>query len=111
MDLTSNNEQGVLTVRVTGRLDSTSASKFESGVNSLSSGSKTSVVVDMEKLEYISSAGLRAILLLTKAANANGSKLMLCALPSQVKEVFKISGFDKIIPIHGSKAEAISAIK
>ena len=110
MELNCLREGDVLCVEVSGRLDSTSASKFEQNVNEEVGDSKCSVVLDLENLAYISSAGLRAILLLTKTANAKGSKLALCTLPPQVEEVLKISGFDKIIPIHESRAQAVSVL-
>lgn len=110
MELNCLKEGDVLCVEVSGRLDSSSASKFEQSVNEEAGKSKSSVVLDLENLAYISSAGLRAVLLLTKTANAKGSKLALCTLPPQVEEVLKISGFDKIIPIHKSRTEAVSAL-
>lgn len=110
MELNCLTEGDVLCVEVSGRLDSTSASGFEQKINEYAGDSKNSLVLDLKNLAYISSAGLRAILLLTKTANAKGSKLGLCELPTQVEEVFKISGFDKIIPIHKSRADAISAL-
>ena len=110
MELNSLKEGDVLCVEVSGRLDSTSASNFERSVNEESGDSKDPVVLDLENLAYISSAGLRAILLLTKTANAKGSKLALCALPPQVDEVFQISGFDKIIPIYKTRGDAVSSL-
>ncbi len=110
MELNSLNEDGVLCFEVSGRLDSSSASSFEQNVNEEAGNSKNPVLLDLTNLAYISSAGLRAVLLLTKSANAKGSKLALCALPPQVEEVFKISGFDKIIPIYKSRADAVSSL-
>ena len=59
--------------------------------------------MDLEKLSYISSAGLRALLTIAKNLMGRGAKLALCAMSDQIREVFAISGFDKIIPIHRPK--------
>ena len=66
--------------------------------------------MDFEKLVYISSAGLRAILLTPSPLATGNAKLALCSLSDQIREVFEISGFDKIITIHPSKAEALASL-
>ena len=66
--------------------------------------------MDFEKLVYISSAGLRAILLTAKSLGNLNAKLALCSLSDQIREIFEISGFDKIITIHPSKAETNASL-
>ena len=58
---------------------------------------------------YISSAGLRAILVTAKTLRKRDAKFALCSLQSSIKEVMEISGFDQVIAIHPSKEEALSA--
>ena len=62
------------------------------------------------QLVYISSAGLHAILLTAKSLGNRNAKLALCSLSDQIREVFTTSGFDKVIAIHSSKAEALSSL-
>ena len=110
MDLQVERDQNFLFVVLDGRLDGSNSRDFESSLNSEIGDSNCSVVLDLGGLAYISSAGLRAILLITKSVKSKGSSLVLCRLPTQIEEVFKISGFDKIIPIHPSKEEAIKSL-
>ena len=69
-----------------------------------------SVVIDMEDLVYISSAGLRAILQAVRKTERQNSKLALCSLSDDVRGVFETSGFDQLIDIHLSYREAIAAV-
>ena len=73
--------------------------------------SDRAVIMDFEKLVYISSAGLRAILLTAKSLQSRDAKLVLCSLSEQIREVFEISGFDKVLAIHPTRAAALAALK
>ncbi len=110
MEVNYSQENDILCCDVAGRLESSTASSFEQDVNEKAASNTGPLLIDMSNLAYISSAGLRAILLLTKAAQSKGVKLVLCSLPPQIEEVFKISGFDRIITIHPSRKDAISAL-
>ena len=50
------------------------------------------------------------ILLTAKTLQQRGAKLLICSLSEPIREVFKISGFDKIIPIHANKVQAQASI-
>ncbi|THF57293.1 STAS domain-containing protein [Pseudothauera rhizosphaerae] len=90
----------VSVIRPTGRIDSATASAFDRTVNEVFDSGARWVVLDMSQLEYISSAGLRGVLIAGKKARAlPGGKLVLCALREQIREVFEISGFLAIFAI------------
>ncbi len=110
MDLNVDHDGNYLFVSLEGRLDGSNSRDFEASLNAEIGDSDNSVVLDLNGLTYISSAGLRAILLITKSVKSKGASLVLCSLPTQIEEVFKISGFDKIIPIHASKDQAVQAM-
>ena len=102
--------QGDSLVLITdGRVDGTNATDFQDAVKSAIQESDTAVVLDLEKLAYISSAGLRVVLLVAKDLQQQGAQFAACSLTDSVKEVFVISGFDKIIPIHDSQDAAIGS--
>lgn len=109
MDLKTEHEDGVLIVKIGGRIDGSNGREFESEMDKMISEAERTVVLDMTNLSYISSAGLRAILLLAKTLWKRDAKLFLCALPSSIREVIEISGFHKIIPVHGTREEALAA--
>ena len=75
------------------------------------SETERALILDFEQVSYISSAGLRVLLVTAKTLQGNGAELSLCSLDDPIREVFGISGFDSIIPIHASRAEALAAVK
>ena len=103
-------EQGCVgIIALTGRIDATTASSFETSCRELlDSGAKK--VVDLGGVEYISSAGLRGILTMVKASKAAAATLAFCSMQSMVAEVFKISGFSSMLPIYATRDEAVSAL-
>ena len=72
--------------------------------------SDSAVILDFEQLSYISSAGLRVVLLAAKELRKQNKQFGVCSLAGSILEVFKISGFDQIIPVHASQSEAIAAV-
>jgi anti-anti-sigma factor len=68
------------------------------------------LIIDMSGVNYISSAGLRALMLGAKEARARDGKLAVAALQPVVLEIFQISRFDKLLACHPSVAAAITAI-
>lgn len=86
-----------LTVALEGRLDTTTAPKLEEELRS-SVGGITRLVFDVEKLEYISSAGLRVLLAMQKLMNRQGA-MLLRNVNEAVMEVFEVTGFSDILRI------------
>ncbi|MGN0613064.1 MAG: STAS domain-containing protein [Porcipelethomonas sp.] len=85
------------TIALSGRLDSSTAPELEKELNGiLAAASK--LVLDMENLEYISSAGLRVILKTQKALEKKDG-LKLIHVPDMVREVFDITGFTEFLTI------------
>ncbi len=92
------------------RVDGTNAREFQSSLEVAIEDTDKTVVLDAETLTYISSAGLRAILLVVKSLNRQGGKFAVCSLSDPIREIFAISGFDNIIPIEATKEDAIKAV-
>ncbi|MDE0147342.1 MAG: STAS domain-containing protein [Rhodospirillaceae bacterium] len=110
VNVTTERIDDVLSADVEGRIDGSNVVQFEEAVRTAIEDSDRAVIMDFEKLVYISSAGLRAILLTAKSLQNRDAKLLLCSLSDRIREVFEISGFDKILPIHPSKAEALDSL-
>ena len=110
MDISTENRDGALIARAVGRIDGANARDFEAAVQSAISESEAPVIIDCEDLSYISSAGLRAILLIAKTLGKRKVKFALCSLSEPIAEIFQISGFDQIIPVCGSRAEALATV-
>ena len=110
MEITTENKGGALIARAEGRIDGANARDFESAVQAAISEWEGSVIIDCGNLSYISSAGLRAILLIAKTLGKRKVKFALCSLSAPIAEIFQISGFDQIISTHPSQDEALAAV-
>lgn len=110
MNVESRRDGTNLVLMAEGRVDGTNATEFQNAMKSVIDENDRAVILDLQDLTYISSAGLRVVLLIAKDLQRQGAKMAACALTDPVKEVFVISGFDKIIPIHDSQDAAIGAI-
>ena len=88
---------GKATLAVEGRLDTLTAPELEKVVKEFLPG-LTELVLDFEKLEYISSAGLRVLLSAQKAMNAQG-EMKVCHVNETVMEIFEVTGFSDILTI------------
>ena len=95
---------------VSGRVDGTNAAEFQDELAAVTDGSGHSVILDIGGLSYISSAGLRVILLLARTLRTQKARFMICSPSDSIREIFDISGFSQIIPIHSSQAEAVAAL-
>ena len=110
VELQADQIEGILVISVAGRIDGLNAQEFHDNLDREISGSDNPVVLDLEKLSYISSAGLRSILLIAKTLQGRNTRFILCSLPDPIKEIFEIAGFDKIINVLESRSDAIAAI-
>lgn len=93
-----------------GKLDAVTAPAFEQQVNSLLDTAPCSLIIDFAELDYISSAGLRALLATAKRIMIKGGQLCCANVTGTVKEVFDISGFNTILQIRDSVDDAMAAI-
>jgi anti-anti-sigma factor len=110
MEIEETQSGGVLILRPQGRLDAVSAPRLqESALGHLDTGTK-SLVLDLENVDYVSSAGLRAVLVAAKRLQEMGGKLVVCSLRGIVQEVFAMSGFDQIIESAPDQAAALDML-
>lgn len=93
-----------------GRMDFDAAPAFQQAIEQVLAGAPKppAVIVDGAALEYVSSAGLRAVLLAARAAQRAGIPFALCALQPAVREVFELSGFTRIITVQADRATALA---
>lgn len=111
MEISDNTVEGQTVVSLSGRIDSTAAVDFEEKlIEKIDAGTQT-MVVDFQNVQFISSAGLRVLLLAAKKVKPYGGKILLCNMSKDVREVFDISGFSSIFEIHENTSDAVKAIK
>jgi anti-anti-sigma factor len=101
----------VVIARLGGRLDSSAAPDAEEGLLVALGGVPPRVAIDMTGLSYISSAGLRVLLVIAKKVQQQQGKVALFGLAPNVREVFTVSGFDTIFLIAADRAAALAAVR
>lgn len=107
LDIATKESGGATVLTLTGQLDAVAAGSLDTALAAALADAKA-VVLDLSALRYTSSAGLRILLKGAKSAKADGKKLVLAALDPAVREVFEISGFNRIITAFGTRAEALA---
>ena len=95
MKLDFNNANGILSVALDGRLDTVTAPEFEASLWEHYNG-KDTIIIDCEKMSYISSAGLRVLLAAQKKTKGMMKLINVCEL---VMEVFEMTGFTDVLVI------------
>ena len=99
--------EDILVLVPVGRIDSSNAPAFERMVKDHIDDGETKIVVDFTKLSFISSSGMRVLLIGAKNIKSNQGELVLCSMRDSIREIFSISGFDTIIPVVRDRADAI----
>jgi anti-sigma B factor antagonist len=99
-------------VSVKGRVDHTNSDDFQ---QSLAAAARDvprggGMVVDLGGLEFITSAGLRALLLAQRTVSAAGSQLVVCGIEGVVQEVFRIARFDVILSVADTPEKALAQV-
>lgn len=107
MEINSDIVDGKTVVSLAGQIDSTASKEFEENLVEIIDQGTHTMIIDFLNVKFISSAGLRVLLLAAKKVKPYGGKVILCNLAKDVKEVFDISGFSSIFSIYDSVSEAI----
>ncbi len=106
MKINSHEENGITIFILEGRIDSEGAVDLDLALQTAMSEGKYRVVLDMAKVRYLNSAGLRTLADILTQCRDNGGDLRLSALNPKVKRVFQIIGFDKFFSIYADIGEA-----
>ena len=96
MTINIERELGLVTLKITGRLDTTKSPNLDSVINELPEDTKE-LVFDMSGVEYISSAGIRVLLRAYKKMNTNQGKTRIENVNDIVREVFEMTGLSEMI--------------
>ena len=110
MDIGESKVDSVFVLEPRGRLDSANARSFEERVVAALDQGESALLIDFAGLDYISSAGLRVLLMGAKRLQQSGGAIALCALNPSIHEVFEISGFLTIFAVHNDRAAALAAM-
>ena len=113
MDLTERRTENAVVLAPKGRIDLATADQFRDRLIPLVNAageSRQGVVIDFSDVDYISSAGLRVLMVAAKQAKAAKASIAVASLQPLVKEIFQISRFNQVLPCHGGVDEALAAV-
>jgi len=94
-------------VRMEGRLDTLSVLGLEKRMDSLLEGNRIYLLMDFSRIDYLSSAGMRLLLAVTKRAKAKEGYLVIFSIQDDVLELLRIAGLDKVLEIRKNEKDAL----
>jgi anti-sigma B factor antagonist len=111
MQIATRKVYDVLVVDMDGRLDSHSAGDASDRLVKIVQGDDKQVLLNLENLEYLSSAGLRVILQAAKLLQGKRGELRICCANDTVRDVLVTSGFNSLVKFYPSEKEAFAAFQ
>jgi anti-anti-sigma factor len=108
MDIQQEVRDGVTVVAPSGRIDSTTSAELEQAIGKSLDGGNRKLVVDFERVSYISSAGLRVLLVAAKRLGGGKGTLALCSLNDAVRQVFDLAGFLPLFTVEPTRDGAVA---
>ena len=97
----------VLVAHLVGALNSTNSAQVEAELLRRLDQGTNQLLIDLSALDYISSAGLRVVLVAAKRLKRSAGMLVLCGVQNQIRETFEISGFLNILTVADTRAQAL----
>ncbi|MEP7288128.1 MAG: STAS domain-containing protein [Chloroflexota bacterium] len=99
----------VTLIELSGRVDSTNANQLGETLNEQIDAGRYQLVVDLSRVDYISSAGLRELVAALKRVKQSNGDLRLTTLTPRVRDVFAVAGLDAIFQIFQTQVEAVGS--
>ncbi len=97
-------------VSVTGRVDSSTAPQFSQALDAITESGRFKIVVDMSNLDYMSSAGFRALLAAQRACKRyNRGEVVLAAVPDRIQEALELAGFTELFKTYKEPLAAVGS--
>lgn len=111
MEIIESKTNDILVLTFKGRLDANHADAAQERVVALIDQGETRLVADLSQLEYISSAGLRVLMVAAKKLRSCNGKIVLCSLVDPIKEIFDIAGLNAIFSTYAGREEALKSFR
>lgn len=93
-----------------GRIDSGNAADLQDRLNKLILSGEKAILLDFKEVLYLTSAAFRVLLVATDEAERNASRIVLCGLVGQVRELFEMGGLLEAFTVHGSREDALARL-
>lgn len=110
MNINVRNESDISIVSLEGRMDWKALSEFSGSVAQLADSGSKKVLLDFSKMEYMSSAGIRALIEAMQTVEKAGGTLAISSPSDTLMELFKVVQLEKVIKIYKSELEAIDKL-
>ncbi|MCI5641586.1 anti-sigma factor antagonist [Chlamydia suis] len=100
--------KNIFIVSLKGDLDAVTVPSLEDFLTKTVEKGRVNILLNMEKVFYMSSAGLRLLLSLAKLTKNRNGKLCICCLRDEVADIIRVAGLDKVIAIRKAEQESFS---
>lgn len=111
MEIAEQHDGEIVVLAPVGRLNNDTSTEFQSRLLGCLGTDGARVLVDLSKVEYVSSAGLRALMTASKQSKATGGRLAVAGLNPVVQEIFSISRFSYVVAVFDTLAQALAALR
>ena len=111
MEITAEKKENLMLINLTGKLDSITSPQLEDKLIKIIDEENYNIIFNCIDLDYISSAGLRVLLVGAKKVKVKDGKIKLANLKKHIREVFEIAGFTAIFELYESVEEAENSFK
>lgn len=111
MQISEERYGNTMVLTLTGRIDNSTTDAFKAGIDARVAACRADgdrLILDFSGVEYISSVGLRVLMLMARQSRAQGGTIVVAALQSVVREIFEISRFNLVFECFGSIREALA---
>ena len=109
MQISETNNNGATVLGVSGRIDASTSEQFKHKLLATIGDNPIRLVLDFAQVEFISSIGLRVLVVTAKRAAAVRGKMVFCGLAGPVREVFELAGFTAVVPFFPDRAAALAS--
>jgi len=110
MEISTRDHKRASVIRVTGRVDSNTSPEFDAKLKEYINNNRVYLVLELDKTDYLSSAGVRALISAQKAVKPKGGKIVLANPSEKVRDVLKLAALESLFPIYDNTEEAVGAI-
>jgi anti-anti-sigma factor len=104
-------DHGIRQLNLEGRLDIAGSGAIETKFQSYAAGTVEKVLVDLSKVDFIASIGIRTLLSAAKARRAKGGTLVLCGASPLVAKVLETAGITTIVPVVADAAAGVALLQ
>ena len=110
MDITTRDHKRASVIHIAGRVDSNNSSVLDAKLKEYINASKVHLVLEMNETDFISSAGVRALISAQKAVKPRGGQVVLAKPSEKVRDVLKLAALESLFPVYETTEDAVGAI-